>query len=774
MKIACVGGGPAGLLLAIVMKVRRPESDITVYERNRAGDTFGFGVVFSDETLANVLEADPVSLATIEAEFRYWSAMDTRFRGQSITSDGHGFAALSRARLLEILGQRAIDLNVDVRYETEVSNLDELRDADLIVAADGVNSGIRDSLAEHFKPTISRGPTKYIWTGTEATFDRFTFIFEETEYGWVQAHVYPFENGRSTFIVEMADATWEAAGLTGQRLGSGESDAAAVAWCEDVFSAHLGGKGLLANNSKWVTFPHITCENWVHENIVIVGDAVHTAHYSIGSGTKLAFEDATHLADALCDTIPSGQAVERADISQALAVYETSRRPGVESLQRAALVSQKWFQEVDRHAQLPLEQFAFSLFTRSQRVTYDNLAERDPVFMQRVRDRYQEDLPFDHQPDDRDAAPVFHAFTLRELKLHNRIVVAPMAQYSAVDGVVGDWHLVHLGSRAVGGAGLIMTEMTSPTPDGRITPGCPGLWSGEQAAAWSRVTSFIHLNSKAKIGVQLGHAGRKGSTKPPWEEIDAPLDLGNWPLVSASPLAYRPDSQTPAEVTADQMDTIVAAFAAATKRADEAGFDLVEVHAAHGYLLSSFLSPITNQRTDELGGSLENRAAFPLRVVRAVRAAWPAAKPLSVRISATDWIAGGFAVEDAIAVGHLLKDAGVDVIDVSTGQVDLSEQPEYGRLYQTPLAEAVRNSVGIATMAVGAITSIDDVNTVLTAGRADLCVIARGHLVDPYWSLNAAVDLGQSDQPWPKQYLAGRTSRRREQSATAMIDRDLR
>lgn len=767
MKIACIGGGPAGFFFSILMKKRHPDTDVTVFERNRRGDTFGFGVVFSDETLANIAEADPQSITAIEAEFRYWSAMEVRRSGQSVTSDGHGFAALARVRLLEILCERAINLGVDVRFETEVS-LSEVAHYDLVVASDGVNSAVRQQLADHLKPSEVHGPAKYIWFGTKATFDRFTFIFEQTEFGWVQAHVYPFDNERSTFIVEMHESTWEKAGLVGHDagLGPGQDDPYAITWCEEIFTKHLGGNKLIGNNSKWLTFPRVSCERWVHENVVILGDAAHTAHYSIGSGTKLALEDAIELVEALDDT---------SSVPVALKTFENARRPVVESLQRAAATSEEWFQQVDHHALREFEQFAFSLFTRSQRVTYDNLTERDQHYVDTARKWFHRQSQIDNNaPHDPNTPPIFYPFSIRGLRLHNRIVVSPMAQYSAIDGMPNDWHFVHLGSRAVGGAGLVMTEMTCTSPDARITPGCTGIWNSDQVKEWRRLTSFVHEQTEAKIGIQIGHAGRKGSTKVPWEEMDAPLDVGNWPLVSASPLPYRSDSQIPAELTVTGMAEIVEQFVEATIRANEADFDLLEVHAAHGYLLSAFLSPATNHRGDEFGGSLPNRARFPLQVIEAVRSTWPADKPLSVRLSATDWIAGGFNRDDAIAFSSALKSVGVDIVDVSTGQVDAAENPAFGRLYQTPFSEAIRNSVGIPTMAVGAISSIDDVNTLLIAGRADLCMIARGHLVDPYWSLNAAIDSAQQDQPWPKQYWAAKTSRRREQSAIALVDRDLR
>lgn len=766
IRIECIGGGPAGLFFAILMKSRHPRAQIVVHERNQRGDTFGFGVVFSDETLDNIAAADEPSIKAIESAFRYWGAMDVRRGGRSVTSDGHGFAAISRVRLLDVLTDRAEALGVEVRFQAEISDLDAIA-ADLIVAADGVNSGVRRQLEDHLRPRVTRGPAKYIWTGTTAPFDRFTFLFEETDHGWVQAHVYPFDEQRSTFIVEMAESTWQAAGLAGHDEGLllGESDTHALEWCEEVFGEHLGGHGLLGNNSRWMSFPRVSCERWYRGNVVLLGDAIHTAHFSIGSGTKLALEDAIDLADAI-DASP--------DIPTGLERFEADRKPLVESLQRAAATSEEWFQQVDLHTKLPFEQFAFSLFTRSQRVTHDNLGERDPLYMEAARSWFFTSRPTRHRPAHSSTPPIFYPYSLRDLELHNRIVVSPMAQYSAVEGLPNDWHMVHLGSRAVGGAGLVMTEMTCTSPDARITPGCTGIWNDEQADRWSRITAFAHEHTEAKIGLQIGHAGRKGSTKPMWEGADVPLDDGNWPLVSASPLPYRPLNQVPAELTLAAMDQIVDDFVQAARRGDQAGFDLIEIHAAHGYLINSFLSPITNLRTDEFGGSLTNRARFPLRVVNAVRQAWPDHKPMSVRVSATDWIPDGFDRDDAIDLSAMLKDAGVDIIDVSTGQVDIAEDPAFGRLYQTPYSEVIRNTVDIPTMAVGAISSIDDVCTVLMAGRADLCVIARAHLVDPYWSLNAAIDLGQSDQPWPVQYRSGRTSRRREQSATALIDRDLR
>lgn len=793
MRIACIGGGPANLFFSILMAKQDADHDITVYERNRRGDTFGFGVVFSDETLANIAETDPDSIAAIESEFRYWGAMDVRYRGRSATSDGHGFAALSRVRLLEILTSRAIELGVRVEFETEADVDGLATEVDLVVAGDGVNSGTRSRYADDLRPQIRHGSAKYIWTATDAPFDRFTFIFEDlflediehsedfvfedikhsddAAHRTVQAHIYPYDETRSTFIVEMAEATWQQLQLEGHDAGlsSGESDQHALEWCSQLFAPHLQGRPLIGNNSRWISFPRISCGSWVVNNVVLLGDAAHTAHYSVGSGTKMALEDAIALADAMATETTTG-----GDVSTALKKYESERRPQIESLQRAAATSEDWFANVDHHRQRPFEQFAFSLFTRSQRVTYDNLRERDAGYHEETLRWFAEQQPPAHRLPTTDTPPIFYPFVLREVTFHNRIGVSPMAQYSAVDGMPNDWHKVHLGSRAVGGAALVMTEMTCTSPDARITPGCTGIWNAPQTEAWAGITRFVHEFTGAKIGMQLGHAGRKGSTKVPWEGEDVPLEGGNWPLISASPLRYRAGCQVPQEMTYAQMDAVLDDFVAATRRSAEAEFDLVELHAAHGYLLSSFLSPVTNRRSDDHGGSLENRARFLLRVTEAVRDAWPHDKPLSVRISATDWVEGGFSRSEAIELSDMLKGVGVDIIDVSSGQVDPAGQPAYGRLYQTPFAEAIRNTVGIPTMAVGSISSIDDVNTVLMAGRADICLIARAHLVDPYWTLNAAIDLGRSEQPWPIQYWQGRTSRRREQVPDALIDRDLR
>ncbi|MCF7549571.1 bifunctional salicylyl-CoA 5-hydroxylase/oxidoreductase [Pseudonocardia sp. WMMC193] len=759
MKIVAVGGGPGGLFAATLLKKSDHTREITVYERNRADDTFGFGVVFSQETLSNIESADPESLGRIAAEFRHWSAIDVDFLGTRERSDGHAFAALERKRLLAILGERATELGVDVRYSSEAPDLDTLRAShDLVVAADGVNSRIRSALAADFEPSLDPRTAKYVWFATTRPFDCFTFQFVQTGFGLFWAHIYPFDGERSTFIVETDSDTWARAGL-GEFAAAprrpGENDERSMRFCEEIFAELLDGHGLVGNNSGWLNFGVVRNRNWMAGNVALVGDAAHTAHFSIGSGTKLALEDAIGLAVAV-DREPT--------IDAALKAYQEDRKPAVESLQRSAQTSLEWFEGARRYRHLAPEQFTFQLLTRSQRVTYDNLKLRDPGYVGRVDAWLAERTRAHGLEVETGTPPMFHPFRLRGLTLPNRIVVSPMAQYSATDGVPDDWHLVHLGARAQGGAGLVMTEMICTSPDARITPGCPGLWTDEQRDAWARVVRFVHERTDAAIGAQIGHAGRKGSTKLMWEGIDEPLDQGNWEILAPSPVRYRPDSAVPREATAADLDQVVADHVAAARRADEAGFDLLELHFAHGYLVSGFLSPVSNRRTDSYGGSLDNRARLALRILDAVREVWPAAKPISVRISATDWVDDGFDGDDAVALAPMLAAHGADIIDVSTGQTSTEARPRYGRLYQTPFADRIRQETGVPTITVGAISSVEDANTIIASGRADLCAIARPHLVDPYWTLNAALDQDYRGHPIPKQYRSGLSARRREQT----------
>ena len=625
---------------------------------------------------------------------------------------------------------------------------------------DGVNSSLRNQLADKFVPSIRRGEAKYIWFGTAKRFDQFTFLFAETQWGLFQAHVYPFSDTQATFIVETSPEVWCNAGLdkdATKNMKPGETDQNALQFCQNIFSESLNGNDLVGNNSRWLDFPTVSNKHWHTSNIVLVGDAAHTAHFSIGSGTKLAFEDSIALAQAI---------IERKDtITGALTSYEAVRRPAVASIQRSAATSQDWFENVARYMDLPSEQFAFQILTRSQRITYDNLFLRDSEFAKEILGWFHRAQPSDITPDNPNTPPMFYPFQLRSLRLKNRVVVSPMAQYCSVDGMPNDWHLVHLGSRAVGGAALVMTEMTCVSPEGRITPGCTGLWSSKQVDEWSRIVTFVHDQTQSLIGMQLGHSGRKGSTRVAWQGMDLPLESENWSLLAPSALPYLAESVVPKAMTRSDMDLVRDQFVHATKLATQAKFDLLEVHAAHGYLLSSFLSPITNKRQDEFGGSLENRMRYPLEVISCVRAAWPDHLPLSVRISATDWIDGGFDGNQATQFARQLQQIGVDIIDVSTGEVDRAQQPAYGRLYQTPFADRIRQEVGIPTMTVGGVSSVDDVNTIILAGRADLCLIARPHLVDPYWTLNAAIDQGYEQIEWPRQYLSGKTARRRDQSA---------
>jgi anthraniloyl-CoA monooxygenase len=741
VKIVSIGGGPAGLYFALLMKKADPAHDVTVVERNRADDTFGFGVVFSDATLEGFAEADRETHDAIAGSLAHWDDIQIHYRGEVLTSTGHGFSGMSRQVLLDILQRRCAALGVTLEFQKEVGDLAAYGDADLLLGADGVNSGIRSRYAEHFQPRIDWRPNRFVWLGTTLPFPAFTFIFKESEHGLWRVHAYRYDRSMSTFILETTEAAWRRAGL--DRV----DEDGTLAFAERLFADELRGHRLLANRSLWRGFPTVRNGAWHHGNVVLVGDAAHTAHFSIGSGTKLAMEDAVALARAL---------QRHGEPTKALVAYEEERRPEVEALQRAAQVSLEWFEATERyHGRLEPLQFAMSLLTRSLRVTHENLKVRDPGFVTKV-DRW---VAAEAERQSRVAVPaspapppMFTPFRLRGLVLPNRVVVSPMCQYSAEDGTPNDWHLVHLGSRAIGGAGLVMTEMTDVSREARISPGCTGMYKAEHPAAWRRIVDFVHANSPAKIGVQLAHAGRKGSTRLLWEGIDEPLDSGNWSIVSASALPYLAHSQVPKAIDRADLDRVRENFVRATRMADEAGFDLLELHFAHGYLLASFLSPLTNRRRDEYGGELANRARFPLEIFDAVRAVWPEAKPVSVRLSATDWAEGGTTPEDAVEVARLLGAHGCDIVDVSAGHTVPEQKPAYGRLYQTPFADRIRHEAGIPTMTVGAIASYADVNSIIAAGRADLCVLARAHLHDPYWTRRAAYEQGY-DLPWPNQYV---------------------
>lgn len=747
MRIACIGGGPAGLYFAISAKLRDASHEVVVIERNRPDDTFGWGVVLSDETLDNLAANDAVSAEAIRAHFAYWDDVAVVKGGERIVSTGHGFCGIGRKRLLLLLQDRARELGVELRFETEVGSAsDYAADYDLVVAADGLNSKTRNEFEEVFRPEIDRRRCHFTWLGTTQTFaDAFTFIFEKTEHGWVWAHAYQFEPGTATFIVECAPETFRAWGF--DKMSQDES----IAVCEKIFRDHLGGHPLMSNarhirGSAWINFPRVLCERWYTDNIVLLGDAAATAHFSIGSGTKLALESAIALADEIAAA---------PDLATAFENYEEARRIEVLRLQSAARNSMEWFEEVGRYLDLDPVQFNYSLLTRSQRISHENLRLRDPEWLKGAERWFQSRAGL---PEDAPVrAPMFAPYRLRGMELKNRVVVSPMAQYKAKDGCPTDWHLVHLGERAKGGAGLVYTEMTCVSAQGRITPGCPGLYAPEHEAAWRRITDFVHAETDAKFCCQIGHSGRKGSTQLGWEEMDAPQKEGNWETISASPIPWSDNNPAPREMTRDDMDEVTAQFVASTEMAARAGFDMIELHAAHGYLISSFISPMSNRRSDEYGGSLENRLRWPLEVFRAMRAAWPDDKPMSVRISANDWVGDhGVTPDEAVEIARAFHDAGADLIDVSAGQTSIEARPVYGRMFQTPFSDRIRNEAGIATMAVGNIYEADHVNSILMAGRADLVAIARPHLADPYWTLHAATAIGDRHEAWPNPYLPGR------------------
>ena len=742
-RIVCLGGGPAGLYAAILLRKALPSTRIEVYERNRADDTFGWGVVFSDQTMGNFRAADPDTHSAILSSFHHWDDIAIHFGGRRFLSRGHGFCGISRKRLLGLLQERARELGVHQVFQHHVNDDSGFGDADLLIAADGVNSQTRAKHAEAFQPTIDVRKCRFIWLGTTQEFDAFTFAFEQTEHGWFQIHAYQFSEQLSTVIVETREETWAAHGL--DKFTTDQS----IAFCEALFGRYLDGHRLQSNanhlrGSAWLNFNHVACKHWHHGNTVLIGDAAHTAHFSIGSGTKLAMEDAISLVR---------HAAATADLDAALGAYQNERHIEVLKLQSAARNRMNWFENVARYVRLPPEQFAYSLLTGSQRIGHDNLKLRDPRFVESYekwlagQDGVQASRP-----------PMFLPFKLRGMELINRIVVSPMAQYCASEGVPDEWHLVHYGHRALGGAGLVYTEMTCVSPEGRITPGCTGLWNETQRHAWERIVEFVHRHSPAKICLQLGHAGRKGSTQLGWEKMDHPLPSGNWPLLAPSPLPYYEGiSQAPLEMARADMDKVRDDFVRATRFGLQARFDMLELHMAHGYLLGSFLSPLTNLRGDEYGGGIENRLRFPLEVLRAVREEWPADKPLSVRISATDWMDGGLSEEDVLAMVRAFRGAGIDLVDVSTGQTVPDQKPVYGRMWQTPFSDEIRNQLGIATIAVGNIYEPDHVNSIIASGRADLCAIARPHLANPAWTLEAAAKQGYEQQWWPKQYLSGKS-----------------
>ena len=748
MRVACLGGGPAGLYFAISMKLRDPSHEIVVIERNRANDTFGWGVVLSDDALENLQVNDPKSAQMIRDHFAYWDDIAVVHDGVRTVSGGHGFAGIGRKQMLILLQERARELGVEMRFETEFDDIEAIRAKyDLVVGCDGLNSRVREAYADHFKPEIDVRACKFVWLGTHQKFDdAFTFIFEKTQHGWIWAHVYQFDEDTATFIVECGQETWDKFGFEDM------SKEEIVETCRVVFADHLGGHDLMSNathlrgSAVFMNFPRVLCEKWHHENVVLLGDASATAHFSIGSGSRLAFDSAIALAEFLHSESTMEGAFER---------YQDERRLDVLRLQSAARNSLEWFEEVERYLDLDPVQFNYSLLTRSQRISHENLRLRDANWLKSAEKWFQDQAG---APTDAPVrAPMFAPFKMREMALANRIVVSPMAQYKAVDGCPTDWHLIHYGERAKGGAGLVYTEMTCVSAEGRITPGCPGLYAPEHEVAWRRLTEFVHAETEAKICCQIGHSGRKGSTQVGWETMDAPLKEGNWELVSASAIPWSANNAVPRAATREDMEAIKAQFVAAAEMAKRAGFDMIELHAAHGYLISSFISPVSNQRDDGYGGSLENRLRYPLEVFAAMRAVWPAEKPMSVRISANDWVGeDGVTPQEAVEIAKAFRAAGADIIDVSAGQTSTEAKPVYGRMFQTPFSDRIRNEAGIPTMAVGNIYEADHANSILIAGRADLVAVGRPHLADPYWLHHEAARIGDRHATWPKPYEAGR------------------
>ena len=747
MRVACLGGGPGGLYSAICLKLQNPNHEVLVVERNKSSDTFGWGVVLSNETLENLRLNDPVSESQIQANFAYWDDIALHYQNQRLVSSGHGFCGIGRQKLLSILQQRARDLGVELKYQTKFTSASQYaKEFDLVVACDGLNSQVRSEYSRAFNPQIDIRSCRYVWLGTHQTFsDAFTFIFEQTDKGWVWAHAYQFDQDTATFIVECGEETFNA-------FQFGEMTAEeSVEVCEKIFAEHLNEHPLLLNVSHeqsaiWTRFPRVLCESWSHENIVLLGDAAATAHFSIGSGTKLAMESAISLSNFI---------ESESNLSKALKSYEDNRRIEVLRLQSSARNSVEWFENVERYLALAPIQLEYSLLTRSQRISHENLRMRDSEWLKSAESWFQ--YGASGQSREHIKPPMFVPYKLRDMEVKNRVVVSPMAQYKAVDGCPTDWHLVHYGERAKGGAGLVYTEMTCVSETGRITPGCTGIYSSNHVDAWKRITRFIHRETAAKVCLQIGHSGRKGSTNLGWEGMDTPLANGNWDLVSASAVPWSHLNSVPREATKRDMEFIRDQFVAATEMADAADFDMIELHAAHGYFVSSFISPLSNTRNDEYGGSLENRMRFPNELLVAMRAVWPDHKPISVRISATDWVGElGVTPEESVLIAQSLSKNGADIIHVSAGQTSIDAEPVYGRMFQTPISDRIRNEGGVQTMAVGNIYEADHVNSILLAGRADLVCLGRPFLSDPYWMLHESTKLGDRAQEWPLPYLTGR------------------
>ena len=737
MKIAIIGGGPGGLYFSILTKKAMPNCQIDIYERNKADDSFGFGVVFSDETLGEFLKRDMQSYELIRSKFAYWDDIIIARDGETVNIAGNGFCGCSRKTLLQLLQQRCLEEGVNLHFEHNVDDLSQFKDADIIIAADGIGSQIRSQFASEFGTKIELKKNRFVWLGSTKPLDAFTYFFRNTQHGLMVAHSYQYEEGMSTWIFECSDETWQKFNF------EVTNEADTIAKISEIFKEEIDGHSLISNKSHWRQFPHVTNENWYHKNIVLLGDAKATAHYSIGSGTKLAMDSAIGLFDAIMAN-PN-------DVQAAFQQYDKSRRNIVEMIQYAALVSLDWFENMNRHNQHPFYQFAFGCMTRAKKVTYENLRLRDKTFTDKVLEEFNSN----QQPTTNKQQPIsaaFSTFKLRDLELQNRIAMSSMGQYSAESGLVNDWHFQHYTSRAIGGLGLILTEMTAVSETGRITLGCAGIYNENQIVEWKRINDFIHHNTNTKTAIQLGHSGRKGATKKPWEEIDLE---DKWNLISVSPLAFNSKFETPIEMTISDMDVIVSQFVQATKNSNNADFDMIELQAHHGFLLASFLSPLTNFRTDEFGGNIENRLKFPLRVFSEMRMAFPSEKPMSVRISATDWAENGITEQDVITIAEAFKDAGADIINVSTGNTVENQKPQTGRMWQTPFSDLVRNTVHIPTITAGYIQDIDQINTIILNGRADIVALGRPLLLDPYFVRNAQAYEQFQTSDIPIQYKMG-------------------
>jgi anthraniloyl-CoA monooxygenase len=729
MKVVCVGADPAALYLGILLKRQDPSHSVSFLLESGRRTTWLPSSLVCNPLKRRLKLADPEVAAAANVEVATFDRVELDTGDRRFETRGLAYASVRTAGLTEALKAIAIGLGCEFLQCDADAIFPRLESADLVVGADGDGSRV-------WRPTGSNATQHDVGTNlhfgceSPSSRDSLRYSFRETPSGFFHAVTWPHAGGSTTIIEAPAEAI-HVAGLL-------NADADAIfAWCRDLFAEELDGAS--PASTTWERSVTVRNPNWRHGKFVPLGQAAYTTHFSVGLDIRSGLDDAQALAALLAT---------HASVDDALTAFDAARRPKAESLQRAASASQGWFEHAGEHMGLPFEQFVFSLLTASMRITYARIEKAAPELVRSVDALIAPASDGSNRPP----PPMFAPITLRGVTIPNRVVVSPMCMYSAKDGTVNDWHVVHLGSRAVGGAGLVISEMTDVLPEGRISLHCAGMYAPEHVDAWRRVTDFIHAHSPAKVAVQLAHAGRKGSLTRSWEGHRSLGEAANWEILAASAIPFADGRQTPRAMNRADMDKVRDAFARAAEMSDAAGFDMIELHFAHGYLISSFISPAANKRTDEYGGSLENRMRFPLEVFNAVRAAWPQHKPISTRISSVDWVDGGTTVDDAIEIARMLHEAGNDILAVSSGGVVSAQPAVGGRVYQASLSDRIRNALGIPTMTVGGIVSHGDINTIIAAGRADMCALGRGSLENAYFVRHAARDQNFTGLHWPSQY----------------------